>query len=143
LRRHARHADAAPLRQRSMNRRPTLILAAALVTIGLNGSPLAASTTMPPAAREQVVVHDSAVTLGDLFLNAGDKAGLPVATAPAPGEREIFDPVRLKSIADRHGLAWEPAGRGDRVLVTRASREVGADRLQSLIASAMAARDPS
>lgn len=126
-----------------MKHRPTMILAVALVTIGLNGSPLAASIPMPPAPRDQVVVHDYAVTLGDLFLNAGDKAGLPVATAPAPGEREIFDPARLKSIADRHGLAWEPSGRSDRVLVARASREVGAERLQSLIASAMTARDSS
>lgn len=126
-----------------MNSKFRLALAATVFTFGMSGDLLAAVEGMPPVARDQVVVHDYAVTLGDLFLNAGDKAGVPVATAPAPGGRELFDAARLTAIASRHGLEWEPAGRSDRVMIERASRQIDADSLASLVEAALEARNPA
>ena len=93
----------------------TLIFALFLVMSSL-GSPQAA------ALRSNVTVEAEFVRLGDIFVDAGAKAEIIVAGAPAPGAKEIFTARRLWVIAREHDLDWSPASRYDRVTVERAGR---------------------
>jgi flagella basal body P-ring formation protein FlgA len=70
-----------------------------------------------------VTVKGEIVELGDLFTNLSpDKAQLPAAYAPRPGERAVYDVERLMDIARAQGVAWAPRSRFDRAIVERAGR---------------------
>ena len=108
----------------------------------------AASPAAAPAApqlsgpailqRDTVVVTTDLVRLGDLFLNVRDEqAQTPVAYAPAPGRRALFDARWLYRVAHSHGLDWRPSGIHDQVAVERESTIVGREDVEQRILEAL------
>ncbi|MGE3304131.1 MAG: flagellar basal body P-ring formation chaperone FlgA [Hyphomonadaceae bacterium] len=76
--------------------------------------------------RAQIEAAGPAVTLGDVFLNAGEMGGRAVAPAPAAGARAAFSARFLVAAAAAAGLDWTPPDGVEQVIVTRA----GGARLQ-------------
>lgn len=101
-----------------------------------------AVAAVPVTVRDSVVIADDVVRLGDLFQNISGREAEPVATAPAPGDRIVFDNDQLFEIARTNGIDWQPRGRGERVLVERSSRVVDAPQLQRQLARAIADKKP-
>lgn len=110
------------------------ILAAALLAPALLVSALAqASDARPVVLKERLVASGPAITLGDLFEDAGPAAGIAVARAPSPGERLSIDPLHVQAVAAREGLDWANAGGVLRVTVERAARIVSAAQIEAMI----------
>lgn len=57
----------------------------ALVLAALAGTPAAAADA--PVLHSTATVEADVVRIGDIWENAGDKAGIVIARAPAPGRR--------------------------------------------------------
>lgn len=91
----------------------------------------------PVLAEDVVVVSDRVVHLGDLFHNIGEKATTPVAYAPRPGGRAIFDARWLYRTARAHKLAWRPLSRNARVTVERDSTVIARDEVEDLVIAAL------
>jgi flagella basal body P-ring formation protein FlgA len=98
------------------------ILLAALAT-GL----LTAGAAAEPVLRSNVVVSGPSIRLGDLFSDAGPRAAVEIAPAPALGGRTVLDTAWLAARAREQDLDWQPKSRYDQVTVERASQSVPAE----------------
>jgi flagella basal body P-ring formation protein FlgA len=76
--------------------------------------------------RPRIEASGPAVTLGDVFENAGPMAGRAVATAPAPGGRSTLSARFLAAAAQAAGLDWTPPAGVDSVTILRPSAAPGA-----------------
>lgn len=86
-----------------------------------------------------VMVKGDIVRMGDLFRDLpAEKAKLPAAYAPRPGERVVFDAERLSDIARAQGIAWQPQSRFERSIVERAGRLIDRDQIASLVTHELA-----
>ncbi len=74
--------------------------------------------------RPLVVVEDTVVRLGDLFENAGARAGVSIGAAPAPGRRFVVEAAQLYAIARQNGVAWRPMTANERAVVERPGKPV-------------------
>jgi flagellar basal body P-ring formation protein FlgA len=82
-------------------------LAFALAMATLPGAALAAPSIQ---LRQDVVAQNGRVTLGDLFADAGDAAGIVVARV-RPGQAAVLDATQVQIIARSSGVDWgNPAG---------------------------------
>lgn len=106
---------------------------AALAAALLAASPGYAEEARAVILKERLVASGPAITLGDLFDNAGDAAGTAVARAPEPGGRVSIDPAHVQALAAEAGLSWANAGGVLRVTVERAARIVPAAEVEALI----------
>jgi flagella basal body P-ring formation protein FlgA len=93
----------------------------------------ARADTLPPAPRPVVLAGDALLRLGDLFENAGPRAGQAVGAAPAPGRRMVLDAANLAAIARRHGLDWRPLSGEERSIVERPGRPIPREEIESLL----------
>ncbi len=100
---------------------------------GWAGTVLAASGTQPVMLKPTVQVTGPVVRLGDLFDGLTEKAGLPVARAPAVGTQVQLDARWLAGIAHRFRLDWRPATLLERAVVERASQVIDASRIEAKI----------
>jgi flagella basal body P-ring formation protein FlgA len=91
-------------------------LAAALMTCAFAGAALA----RPVELKSMIQCTGPAVTLGDVFVNAGDMSGRAVAPAPAAGARATFSARFLAAAAAAAGLEWSPPAGVDKITVTGA-----------------------
>lgn len=114
-----------------------LLLLAASLTVSM-AAPCEAATT-----RGEVLLQGSNVTLGDLFLNAGDKAGMIVAASPAPGQKATYDVTALNQIARSSGFDWKPENTYERVVVTRDSNSLNVAKIKELVTAELAKAAPS
>jgi flagella basal body P-ring formation protein FlgA len=116
----------------------------ALLAIALAASPVAAApaeggSAARPAVAAPIILHDYAmvsgpfIRLGDLFANAGDKAGANVAYAPEPGEKATFDARWLAKVAQSFKLDWKPMSRLDQITVQRESVSIGREEIEDRI----------
>jgi len=92
--------------------------------------------------RTSVVVDAPVVTLGDLLTEAGAAADTVVAQAPPPGQRLLLGGERIGAVARAAGLAWRPRSTLVRVVVRRASRDIGATEIALRIAAGLAKEVP-
>ncbi|MDX1922769.1 MAG: flagellar basal body P-ring formation chaperone FlgA [Alphaproteobacteria bacterium] len=114
-----------------------LLLLAASWAVSMAAPCLAATT------RGEVLLEGSNVTLGDLFINAGDKAGMIVAQAPAPGMKTSYDVTALNQIARSNGFDWKPENTYERVVVTRDSNSLNSTKIKELVTAEIAKVVPS
>jgi flagellar basal body P-ring formation protein FlgA len=123
----------------------TLALALALASM-LMASPAQAAKGSKPEAfmprdpailRESVVVSGKLIRLGDLFMNAGDKANIAVAYSPAPGKRATFGARWLYRAARHHGLPWRPMSLKDKSVVERNSITIRRQEIERVILEAL------
>jgi flagellar basal body P-ring formation protein FlgA len=89
--------------------------------------------------RPNVVVDGDLVTLGDLFDNVGDKAGVAVARAPLPGKRVAVDADWLQRVATMNGVDWRPRSAFDQAIVERSGVTVGHEQIEGELLKALAA----
>ncbi|WP_207476459.1 flagellar basal body P-ring formation chaperone FlgA [Arenibaculum pallidiluteum] len=101
---------------------------------------VAAVSAKAATLRSDGEVAGDRITLGDLFEGVGERAGVAVGQAPAPGRRAVFDAVSLHRLARQYGVDWAPAGQGDRIALTRSSNVVGAEAVQLALAEALSDR---
>ncbi|MFC4270628.1 flagellar basal body P-ring formation protein FlgA [Sneathiella chungangensis] len=69
--------------------------------------------------RRDITVEGDRITLGDLFMGAGDKADLVIAPSPAPGKTTVFKAVSVARFIQSKGLEWRPATPIRRITVRR------------------------
>ncbi len=111
----------------------TLIVSAAFAALAIGISPLAAAPTEAVLRDKAIVVGDT-VTLGDLFMNAGDKASTPVSRAPAPGQRAAINSAHVANAARAAGLLWPNHERYTHLIVNRDGTPVTAAQVHEAIA---------
>ncbi len=111
-----------------MNRAQKLLLLLAASFSACMAAPCIAATT-----RGEVLLEGANITLGDVFLNAGDKAGLIVGQAPAPGQKLVLDVTALNQIARSSGFDWKPENNYERMVVIRDSNSLNAAKIKELV----------
>ncbi|HVT50144.1 MAG TPA: flagellar basal body P-ring formation chaperone FlgA [Dongiaceae bacterium] len=74
--------------------------------------------------KENIMVNDDVVRLGDLFVEPLSLGDSPVAQAPLPGQTIVLDNRFLRSVARAYQLDWTPKTRYQRVLVGRVSQHI-------------------
>jgi flagella basal body P-ring formation protein FlgA len=109
------------------------MIRAALAAALLAAAPAVADEVRPVILKERLIASGPAITLGDLFEDAGEAAGTAVARAPEPGGRISIDPVHVQTVAADSGLTWANAGGVLRVTVERAARLVPDSEVEALI----------
>jgi len=116
-----------------------------LITFAMVGSAIILSATASKAAELHAssVITGNAVTLGDLFDNAGDASNVIVAQAPAPGETSEISVSRISLAARRNGLAWYNTTGLSHVSVTRSGVSVPENTVSDAISAAIIDKSPS
>jgi flagellar basal body P-ring formation protein FlgA len=115
-----------------------LTIASLALLLAAHGAAVAQTPAPLPALKASVTVTSDIVTIGDLVENAGPVADIPIFRAPDLGTTgavatdRILDAIRPHQLIgiDTHGLA--------EVIVTRASRAIGAREISTRIAQALA-----
>jgi flagella basal body P-ring formation protein FlgA len=74
--------------------------------------------------KENVMVDDDVVRLGDLFAEPLSMGDAPVAQAPVPGKTIVLDNRFLRSLVRAYQLDWAPKTKYQRVLVGRVSQHI-------------------
>ena len=87
--------------------------------------------------RESIIVKSKTVRLGDIFTHAGVKADIPIAYAPEPGKRAVFDARWLYRVARTYGLDWRPLGVQDQIVVERESQVIARGEIEDNILAAL------
>lgn len=119
------------------------LLAAALAALALSSIGARASDAPPPMLiAPSVEITGDAITLGDLFHNAGEAHAATLSYAPAPGRSLTLDPSWLARAAAARGLAWTPPPGLTRVTVRRSSQTVSAEALAAAVAHALDPQTP-
>ncbi|MGB3809963.1 MAG: flagellar basal body P-ring formation chaperone FlgA [Parvibaculum sp.] len=116
--------------------------------LSLAALPLAAALAFAGTAsaaelRSSAMVSTNAVTLGDLFDDAGDAAQAIVTDAPAPGTAMDISVSRISLIARRNGVAWRNTTGLTHVTVARSGVAVPEAEVSAAIAAAITNQTPS
>jgi flagella basal body P-ring formation protein FlgA len=74
--------------------------------------------------KENVMVNDDVVRLGDLFVEPISMGDAPVAQAPVPGQTIVLDNRFLRSLIRAYSLDWAPKTKYQRVLVGRVAQHI-------------------
>lgn len=112
------------------------------ISLGMLAGMLVAAAKLAVAAelRQPVTVDGAVVTLGDLFDAAGAVADVVVDEAPAPGERELLLPHRVRDLALAHGIDWQIPRALKRIAVTRSGAVLSQAEITGRISAALQAR---
>lgn len=115
------------------------LFAVLAIAVAVSQSPALATddTADAPMLRKSVYVRGDVVRLGDLFINAGPKAETPVAYAPQPGKRAVFDATWLYKVARAYGLSWRPNTKRTQIVVQRQAHVVGREEVADTILAAL------
>ncbi len=114
-------------------------LALALVTvIAVYGWAADGSALAGPRLKPTTTVEGNYVTLGDLFHDAGELAGVRVIEAPAPGGRIIISFAQIAAVARYAGLPWRGGEGITRVQVKRPGTLVPKSEVTNSIEDALA-----
>ena len=79
--------------------------------------------------RDSALVDSKIITLGDVFVNTGDKADTALAYAPMPGKRAVFDARWLYRVAKAYKLNWRPLTNRDTIVVQRESSIISQEEI--------------
>jgi flagella basal body P-ring formation protein FlgA len=117
-----------------------LLLAAAVQAATAADTRATAAPNAQPR-NDTVVINRPFVRLGDLFAEAGDKADVAVAYAPAPGSRTVYDVNSLASIARTNGISWQARSWFDRVIIERPGITIGDAEIMAAVRAELAKRN--
>ena len=87
--------------------------------------------------RQNVIVDNHLIHLGDLFKGTGNKSTIAVAYAPEPGKKAFFDANWLYRVAHGHGLKWRPMSMKQNVQVNRKTITIEHDEIKDYIFAAL------
>jgi flagella basal body P-ring formation protein FlgA len=117
----------------------TRSIIAAFVFLLVSASVAVAQTPAPPPAlKASVTVTSDVVHIGDLVENAGPVADVPIFRAPDLGTTGAVATDRIVDAIRSHQLIGIDTRGIAEVIVTRASRAIGAQEISSSIAHALA-----
>lgn len=129
------------------------VKAAAALALALGASPCAPAPgwaqplpapPSPPAPRAvaalrlQLRLDAGVITVGDLWSDAGPKAGAVVGPAPQPGRAIAVEAGQLAYIARLYDVPWRPTSGVERATIERAGRPLTRDELSDPIRRALA-----
>jgi flagella basal body P-ring formation protein FlgA len=97
----------------------------------------ASAAELPPQLKPSIMLTGDAITLGDIWDNIGDKAGTPLANAPAPGKRITLETRWLMAVAQSYGIDWRPASAFERSVVERAGQTVDIRTIETELKEAL------
>ena len=86
---------------------------------------------------EHVTIKSNVIRIGDLFSNTGKKAHVPIAYAPAPGQRLILDANWLYRAASVYKLKWKPFTLHQQAIVVRDSTVFSHETIKDRIRAAL------
>ncbi len=118
-------------------RRPDVKAIAMSLAVALAAGHAAADAAPPVVLRGAVTVAGPALTLGDVFLNAGDKAGIRIGDAPAAGTPLTLDAPALTRLARAHGLDWQPGAMQVRAVIERDSVAITGEDIEARVLMAL------
>jgi flagella basal body P-ring formation protein FlgA len=104
-----------------------------------NPAPASEADSAGLTLKENVMVNDEVVRLGDLFAEPISNGDAPIAQAPNPGQTIVLDNRVLRSVARAYGLDWQPASKYQRVLVGRVSHRIDGAAVLSQVKDAVRA----
>ncbi len=104
---------------------------------GLFATAIAGEMPLVELKNTLVTVEGDLVRLGDLFSGVEEQADVAVARAPSPGKVVEVDAYWLAAVAQQHALPWRPRSRLDRVVIERASREIGPEAIAEALRRAL------
>jgi hypothetical protein len=90
--------------------------------------------------RQTIVAAGPAVTLGDLFENAGEAAGRALAPAPPAGQSTSFSPRFVAAAAAAAGLDWSAPEGLEEIRVSRSGARTAAGGRRSEAPAALIRR---
>lgn len=91
-----------------------------ILTVVLGLAPAVAMATPVVTLNPKIITQDASLTLGEVFIGAGDKADIEVATIKRVGDRISLDSSALRMFATKNGLQWDNASGKRRVMAERA-----------------------
>ena len=87
--------------------------------------------------KPDVLLDDAVVRLSDLFEPLAPVPDRAIARAPAPGKSVELSARWLATVARSHGIAWRPATRYERAVVTRRSATIEAPAIKAALRDAL------
>jgi flagella basal body P-ring formation protein FlgA len=114
------------------------IIAAFVFLLVSAGVAVAQTPAPPPALKASVTVTSDVVHIGDLVENAGPVADVPIFRAPDLGTTGAVATDRIVDAIRSHQLIGIDTRGIAEVIVTRASRAIGAQEISASIAHALA-----
>lgn len=90
--------------------------------------------------RNNIMVDDDVIRLGDLFMESLSVGDTPIAQAPAPGQTLSFDARFLTQLARAYRLDWRPDSKFEKILVGRISHKVDANSVVEALEEAIRQR---
>jgi len=105
-----------------------------------DGEAIAEDAAPGLSLRNNVMVDDDVVRLGDLFMESLSVGDTPIAQAPAPGQTISLDARFLRQLARAYRLDWQPGSKFEKVLVGRMSQRIDATQVVTSINDAIHAR---
>ena len=121
-------------------RAQTSLIAAAFAGIFLCASALA---VQPVELRRDIRASGPALTLADVFVDAGAAGGRAVAPAPRPGESTNVSARFVSAAAAAAGLSWTPPDGMDKIMVSGRSGAATRRQYAALTQSAPAQAAPT
>ena len=124
---------ARPLVRRLRAGAPALGLVLALVGPGH----AVADAPQPVVLRGAVTVAGPALTLGDVFLNAGSKADVRIGDAPAAGAPLTLDAQALTRLAHTYDLDWQPGSMQEKAVIERDAIAISGEEIEARVLMAL------
>lgn len=104
----------------------------------LAGAGFTAFSASPIGLKQDVVVNDSTLKLGDIFSGLTRDEAKVLGAAPAPGQTMTLNARTLMRIAIALDLSWRPQSNSEQVVIKRDATIIGSDHIQEVIKSALA-----
>lgn len=115
-----------------------MIRASLVLSIALLGTiHAAAADSLPLELKGEVSISQDVIHVGDLWDNAGDKAGMAIAQAPQPGKRVTLNSRWLSNLASSNGLDWHPASQFDHTVVERVGQTIDVNVVETELREAL------
>lgn len=103
----------------------------------LAGAGVTAFSASPIGLKQDVVVNDSTLKLGDLFTGLTRDNDRVLGAAPAPGQSMTLNARTLMRIAIAMNLSWRPQSNTEQVIVKREATTVNKDYISDQIKTAL------
>lgn len=115
-----------------------LKIAASVAILALGGTIVYAQNASAISLKQQSVVSDNTIKLGDVFEGLNANADKVVGVAPRPGEDMTLNAHTLLRLALALDLPWRPESPNDQVVLTRAATIIEPDMIEDAIRGGLA-----
>ncbi len=101
------------------------------------------SSAQAVSLKEQSVISDNVIKLGDIFEGLGRSSERVLGVAPRPGHEMTLNARTLLRIAMAMDLPWRPTSAADYVVLSRSASIVGRDMIEESLKEALAQKGVS